>query len=537
MPTVYNRRTESVLRGATTGGTDALSYTAINIVKIGSTPTTTDFQPSIDYNLSVDGKVDWSPLGAEPVNSATYYVTYDYYPEASLKTIDNIITEMRGDVRINNPLIDISEGEPTNDIFIEVPAKQIADVYRMAEHISLIQSLKNPDEFSTQELDDYAYNFNVVRKPATKSSGEVVFSVVIAPVADIVIPVGSQVSTLATTASPSVTFQVTTTTVLLAGTYSVLAPVESVNAGSTNNVGANSIVLISTPIAGISSVINPGATTGGTDMETNSSLAQRIIGVWTGANIGTKAGIQSLMIAQSNVSSALVQGWGDPLMVRDNGFGGKVDVYILAETGFTSSIADEEYTYSGGNIVLANQPVVAIDVVKVNNIVVPAGNYALVKDSTVVQESNRAQDSLSFIVSPILGDNIKVSYTYNSLINTLQALIDLDTNHIVTADVLIRNSQEVLINMTFQISMQPGYVFATVESSVATNITNFINAYALGSKILYSDIVSVARNTPGVLEVAIPFTLLARQGDVGASDITLTAKEYPRVGIITITEI
>ena len=369
MSTVYNRRTEAIVRGAITGGTDSLGYTAINIVRVGNSSTTTDFNPISDYILSTSGEVSWLPLGGEPSIGSVYYVTYDYYPETRIKTIDNIITEMRADIKTNNSQIDISEGEPANDIFIEVPAKQIADVYKIAEHVSLIQSLKSPDEFTEQELDDYAYNFNITRKSATKSTGNVTFGLTTASVSDIVIPVGSQVATIETTTTPSISFRVTTTTVLLAGAYSVVAPVEALVAGVAGNAGANSIVTISTPISGITSVINSGATTGGTDSEPNASLSARIIGVWTGANIGTKKGIANLMIAQDNVTNAFVQGWGDPLMTRDNGYGGKADVYILAESGFSTSIIDEESTYAGtGDVLLLSQPVLSIDEVKVNNV-------------------------------------------------------------------------------------------------------------------------------------------------------------------------
>jgi len=539
MPTVYNRTTEAITRGTTPGGTDTLLYTAINIVRIGNTSISTDYSPSTDYNLSPSGAVDWSPLGVEPVANATYYVTYDYYPQNRLKTIDNVITDMRADVKINNPLIDISEGEIVNDIFIEVPAKQITDLYSTAEHIGLIQSLKNPDEFSTQEMNDCAYNYNLTRKPATTSVGFALFTARVAPVADIIIIVGTQISTLATSTTPSVTFQVTTSTVLLAGTYSVLVPIESVAVGVSNNVGANTISTLTTPISGVTGVTNPGATTGGTDQESNASLANRIINVWSGANIGTKQGIQNLMLAQNNVEMALVQGWGDPLMTRDNGYGGKVDVYIMAESNYSTPITDEETTdYGGGNIILAKQPVLSISGVKVNNVAISPSNYSLVKDSSGVGGSTRAQDAVSFSVPPSLHDDVRISYTYNSLIESLQALVDEDVNHIVTADVLIKSTVEVLVDMTFQISIQPvGSTFATVRDNVATALTNFINIKSLGAKILYSDMIGVARSVLGVVEVQVPFTLLARHGASGVGDITCTAKEFPRMGIPTITEI
>lgn len=68
--------TEQVVKG-TSGGTDTLAHTAIQILRVGNFSTTTDYQLTTDYLLT-GGAVNWSPAGSEPVTGAKYFVTYKY---------------------------------------------------------------------------------------------------------------------------------------------------------------------------------------------------------------------------------------------------------------------------------------------------------------------------------------------------------------------------------------------------------------------------------------------------------------------------
>ncbi|GIO35857.1 baseplate J-like protein [Paenibacillus antibioticophila] len=68
---------------------------------------------------------------------------------------------------------------------------------------------------------------------------------------------------------------VTTAEVTLDGEGVGEAPIRAVEAGRSGNVPAGVITVMATPISGITAVVNPEATTGGTDIESDESLLER----------------------------------------------------------------------------------------------------------------------------------------------------------------------------------------------------------------------------------------------------------------------
>lgn len=68
---------------------------------------------------------------------------------------------------------------------------------------------------------------------------------------------------------------VTTAAVTLDGEGVAEAPIRAVEAGRLGNVPAGVITVMTTPISGITSVVNPEVTTGGTDIESDESLLER----------------------------------------------------------------------------------------------------------------------------------------------------------------------------------------------------------------------------------------------------------------------
>jgi len=98
---------------------------------------------------------------------------------------------------------------------------------------------------------------------------------------------------------------------------------------------------------------------------------------------------------------------------------------------------------------------------------------------------------------------ITITYTYDSLIETLQALFNDDSNHIAASDILVREAIQALMNVTASIAILPGYVPATVISAVQTNLTIYLNSLGLGAVIDLSDLVVVIEATPGVDAIAL----------------------------------
>ena len=74
---VEKQITESITRGGTTGGQDALSHTSITSVVGNITVGGTNYLPGTSFLLTAD-KIDWSPAGAEPTAGTSFSVTYKY---------------------------------------------------------------------------------------------------------------------------------------------------------------------------------------------------------------------------------------------------------------------------------------------------------------------------------------------------------------------------------------------------------------------------------------------------------------------------
>ena len=103
---------------------------------------------------------------------------------------------------------------------------------------------------------------------------------------------------------------------------------------------------------------------------------------------------------------------------------------------------------------------------------------------------------------------VTIVYTYDSLIATLQALLDDNSNHIVGSDILVLEALQALINITMGITIVPGYVPATVVSNVQTALTVYINSLGLGAIVVLSEIVAIAQTVPGVSEVDLSSLVL-----------------------------
>ena len=153
--------------------------------------------------------------------------------------------------------------------FLEIVAKREDELWQMAEDAYYAGFI----DFATgSSLDFLAALVGYKRVEARRASGTVTFSRSTPATSDIIIPRGTRVAT----ADGSVVFKTTEAVVLTAGSTSVDAPIEAVEAGANGNVVANTITKIVDPISGIESVNNENPTSGGRDAETDEEFRYRI---------------------------------------------------------------------------------------------------------------------------------------------------------------------------------------------------------------------------------------------------------------------
>lgn len=149
-------------------------------------------------------------------------------------------------------------------------------------------------DFATgNSLDHLVALLGIRRKAATPAEGAVLFSRP-APGQTITIPAGTRVATQ----DLALVYQ-TTQTADLTGT-SVSVPVIAVAPGAAGNVAPTTIIRLVDPISGVTAVTNPGATSGGTDAETDPELRHRVI-TYSPSAKGTKYSIVAALTGLNGV--------------------------------------------------------------------------------------------------------------------------------------------------------------------------------------------------------------------------------------------
>lgn len=530
---VIDQITERVIKGEP-NTLDTLAFAALSIVRVGLQPSTNDYTPIVDYDLT-NGDVDWTPVGREPQAGQAYFVTYTFQPPTSFKSFDEISSEMDVNLRALQPAATTQPGSVTRNLFIDLPANQLAALYAAIQRVSLIQSLNNLDQFEGTELDDYGANFNTARGGATISSGHVTFGSSTIAAAPILIPTGTRVATLSTATQVSVFFRTIEDGTIFPGQNSVTVAVEAEASGAAGNVGSGTIVILSTALLGISVVTNQNPTSGGRDLESDADYATRIKANFLSNDAVSFRGIRSRALAFTNVIDALVVGAGDPLLVRGGGIGGKVDLYIQAEAGIDRAQA-QTTLYGGSNILFEHQPVLSISSVFNNTTVlaIPASNYLLVRDVGDLEGSTSAADAIQITGGASPGDSLTITYVSNGILEDIQFFFaENDENAVPARDFLTRTATQVSIDAGCTIVLTPGTDFAGVEAGITDAIAGYIDNLKLGAEIKYSVVFDLAREVTGVDDVR-PLDLLARRGEATATTVVLDRNEFPSTGTVTV---
>lgn len=258
-----------------------------------------------------------------------------------LKTLNEIAAGIINSIHDKMPDADTKEGTFIRDVFVDPIAYEIQSLYEEAQLIELAQSILTATE---EDLDRLAMNFFVIRKGSTRSTGKLRFILEQKPTSPISIPIGSRAYTPATDTREELYFETTESHEILPNSpntyaydstfkyYYVDIPAWSVETGEEFNIGTSEVSGLDEGVDEfIVGVTNPFGFSGGTDTEDDESLSFRVSLAITGSNIGTKDGYTSFVFKQDGVVDAKVIGAGEPLMTRDKGMGGMVDIYVRAE--------------------------------------------------------------------------------------------------------------------------------------------------------------------------------------------------------------
>lgn len=287
-----------------------------------------------------------------------------------VRTTNDLILNILDFYRTAQPLLDLKPGQVGRDLFVDGIAVQISRLYEELANVQTKQSLML--SLGT-DIDALGSNFGIPRRTGSKSRGIALLTFNDIE-SDIPIPKNGIV-----TANNGIAFYVVAaTTVLLANKntyrstatknraaldfvgiddeYAIEILVECSSVGTSGNISKYS--LKSTTISGVSRVTNATAFGGGSPAESDSAYKRNILGVFSGANIGTAVGYKNILLADPDVIDAIVVEPGDVLMTRDGtdvytaedgtktivseGTGGKVDIYSF---GFRLTEVTDSFVY------------------------------------------------------------------------------------------------------------------------------------------------------------------------------------------------
>jgi len=451
---------------------------------------------------------------------------------------------------------------------------------------NLASALFRTDE-QTQDLIDLIFNrhgdnLNVPRKESTQATGVQTFSRTTAPPGDILIPAGTRVSTTATSIVPAVAYTTVNDVTMVAATatpspttglYEVEVPIIAVQDGDSGNQAAGAINIIVSGITGISATTNKNKAQGGEEAEANDVYVDRINAAIPGAELSTETGIFNVAFSVQNVSDVAVIGTGNPLMVRDGGNGGKVDVYLLSNLNEIQPVTDEVHAYSGAqnDYVMDNQPVepnLTLHPITVKaylagvfqgTLASPA-DYSFVKDRSVnYQWSSLASDKITLTPAghtTITGfggaDELRISYTYDRLIAEVQAIYDDPDGHDITMDIQVRKSKSATLNIALSAELLPGFTLVDVQNGIATVVDELfsIGSRILGQKGLQSvitEVIQASAEDIGIVQVIEPMVFALADGNDslaqtsavidGNGNASINAAEFLQIGTITVSSI
>jgi len=477
------------------------------------------------------------------------------------RSFEEIVRSMIGYLRTTEMgrNVDVKIGTATRDVMLDPQGWEMSMLSHAVRDVQKSQSVVFAEDMSEDELDNLVADWFLKRKQGDKATGQVTFYVSYQPQETFIIPGGTIVTKPANAGNPPVKF-VTTTSVTLnqkatysqsstspdavdgyfdvdLAAYAVVADIEAMDSGSTGNVGPGEINMLETALAGGLQVTNKVKTQDGTNQEINKDLGARQRQALTGVSVGTKDGYEARIKQNvSEVLEVLTVGPHETMMLRDGGYGGKLDFYVMARPFKTlerEEIIKKVWSTDnpfGADIILGYQPVSSIVQVELlkNGVSIPTeqggpiflkpaqllnsdmtaaefGDYALIKDTSgIFSGSIYANDVIRFYSSLALGADESLGIIYNINLTVLRCQNYLELERVTTDDVLAKEAKERRFKIGMTIDVYNGFDTLDVKSNVNSMVVDAFKNTTMKALIQQSDIVAIARQDEGIDNLLIP---------------------------------
>ncbi len=221
----------------------------------------------------------------------------------NLRTLQEIIDELKADIQRRNPAISDWSSLSVNLTLAQAYCKQIYDLEQL---ISTTADSLWVNTATGADLDKLVVDrLPAGRQPGTKAIGDVTFSRTSAAPVSITVPIGTIVSQPNSNGVP-VYFETTELGTMTSGTTSVTVGAEAMVEGENGNAPSGTIIgLVNVP-SGITSVTNALAFYDGTDQESDDALRKRYIYSVNIPGRATESMIEQHLLDMANVTEAQV---------------------------------------------------------------------------------------------------------------------------------------------------------------------------------------------------------------------------------------
>ncbi len=272
--------------------------------------------------------------------------------------------------------------------------------------------------------------------------------------------------------------------------YEVPVQVTAIAAGTTGDIAATNLRVILSASTDFEGVTNYAGFTDGDSPSTNRDEYYRAQSRFAGLDNFSRGGLASIVqeVDSSRITAvALTYSNEYPVMFFRLPDGQAVDCWVLSSP--QSVLTTESYTAQAGQ---TDFPVSKKPALSLSNAFV---NGAPVSGQLILDESNaygRSTQEASYVSIPAtsFGDIVEISYTYDSLLDRVQSILDgvIDPNDgsgaLFGADVLVRYSRVEPLVVELEGTVLGTYDPTTVENEVLSVIADYITNGLTDSPVL-----------------------------------------------------
>ena len=411
------------------------------------------------------------------------------------RTPEQIALELADSIESTDGTLDTVQG-PIPDIMIRPQAGQLAIASEEAESLRRLFTLEFQDAATDDEVKNALANYGSAPGVGENARHVQYFMRFTKPTTDLEVPAGTLVSNL----EGSLLYRVINTGKILASSpasffnpsrnaYEIGLLVEAVGTGPDFNLPSFRVNTLITPVVGIDSTENRVASTGGVDAETKEEQSARLKNSLKGINLGSTGGIVS------RIGNTLPELVSDVAVIQpfEKEFsrilaGPALDVLCI---GQVLESFQESFEAIGGEtqLVLGKTPAVSIVSLTVNGVSGVVG-FTLVNDTThETGNSLMATDIVVLDTVLTIGDEVIITYLYNSLLETvLSDVFNGGEGLLFNTDILLRSPLKANPRIIGTVKALPSFNITEVEQGVASFLSTFFNFTKFAS-IVYPEVI------------------------------------------------